>query len=87
MSQENNAKGITLHLSACLLPIVHLDAISFSGKQHTCNFHLHDVKENVIHKTKPSSSNAPWSSSDAHVLIIAVFGSGQCGYCVLTPFF
>ncbi len=39
--------------------------------------HPRDVKENVIHQTRPRSSIAPWSSSDAHVPTVAAFGSGQ----------
>ena len=32
----------------------------------------HDVKENMIHQTRPPSSIAPWSSSDAHVPIVGL---------------
>ena len=38
--------------------------------------HSHDVKE-VIHKTRPLSSIAPWSSSAVHMPIVDTFGGGQ----------
>ncbi|ROI79356.1 Succinate--hydroxymethylglutarate CoA-transferase [Anabarilius grahami] len=39
--------------------------------------HPRDVKENMIHQTRPPSSIAPWSSSDAHVPTVGSFGGGQ----------
>ena len=55
--------------------------------------HPCDVKENVIHQTRPPSSIASWTSSDAHVPIVVAFGGGQgsagtpwlfCGYVAPT---
>ncbi|KAK3558536.1 hypothetical protein QTP86_019007 [Hemibagrus guttatus] len=39
--------------------------------------HSSDVKENVIHQTRPPSSIAPLSSSNAYVPIVATFGDAQ----------
>ena len=36
--------------------------------------HPRDVKENVIDQTRPPSSIAPWSSSDAQLPIVGAFG-------------
>ncbi|ROL52437.1 hypothetical protein DPX16_6121 [Anabarilius grahami] len=46
--------------------------------------HPRDVKENIIHQTRPPSSIAPWSSSDAHVPTVGTFGGGQgAAFCWL----
>ena len=37
----------------------------------------HDVKENMIHQTRPPSSIAPLYSFDAHVPTVGTFGGGQ----------
>ena len=39
--------------------------------------HPHDVEENVIHQTRPTSSTALWSSYDAHVPIVGDFCGGH----------
>lgn len=44
VSQQNIAKGITLHLSACLLPIVHPAVIFSLVKSHTGNLVLYICK-------------------------------------------
>ena len=36
-----------------------------------------DVEENMIHQTRPPSSIAWWPNSDAHVLIVCIFGNGK----------
>lgn len=59
VSQQNIAQSIALPPSACLLPILLPSAISSTVK------HPHDVKENVIHQTRPASIT-PQVSSDAH---------------------
>ncbi len=51
--------------------------------------HPRDVKESMIHQTRPPSSIALWSNSDDHVPTVGAFGGGQgsawapwlvCGY-------
>lgn len=59
---------------------------------------VHDVKENMIHQTRPPSSIAPWSSSDAHVPDVHGVSTGtltclqiqshrHSKLCVLTPIY
>ena len=59
---------------ARLLPIVHPGA---QVSDAHAPGHPRDVKQNVIHQTRPPSSIAPWSSSGAHMPIVGAFGSGQ----------
>lgn len=37
----------------------------------------HDLKENVIHQTKPLFSIAPWCGSEAHIPIGGAYTGGQ----------
>lgn len=46
--------------------------------------HPRDVKQNVIHQTRPPSSIAPWSGSDAHMPIVGIFVGGQVSMGTLT---
>lgn len=66
----------------CLLqftfyPIVHTGARCFPGKRWTKPRHPHDVKEHVIDQTRPLSSIASWSTSDAHMAIVGAFSGEQ----------
>ena len=83
VSKQNIAKSIKLSPSASHLPIVHPGAMCSSQVSNAnAPSHPHDLKENGIHQTRPSSSIAQWSSSDAHILIIGDFsgGRGQRGH-------
>ena len=42
-----------------------------------CLIPIRDVKENMIHQTRSSTSIALWSTSDAHMPIVGAFGDGQ----------
>lgn len=65
-----------LRLPASLSPIVHPGAVCSPGNAHAPD-HSCDVKENVVHQTRPFPSISPWSNSDAHVTIVGTFGSGS----------
>ena len=62
---------------ACLLPIVHPGAMCCSGKQRTRTWPCRWCKRKCDLSDRPPSFIAPWSSSDAHLLIVGTFGSGQ----------
>lgn len=60
-------------LQVTFYPIVHTGARCFPGKQWTKPRRPHDVKEHVIDQTRPLSSIASWSTSDAHMAIVGAF--------------
>ena len=69
--------SITLPLPACLLPMVHPGTICSPGNRPTnTRPSTWNIKENMIHRTRPPSSIAPLSSSDAHMPIVGSFLTG-----------
>ena len=69
--------SITLPLPACFLPMVHPGTICSPGNRPTnTRPSTWNIKENMIHRTRPPSSIAPLSSSDAHMPIVGSFLTG-----------
>lgn len=56
--------------------IEHITASANPSKWHT---RMPDLKENMIHQIRQSSSITPLSSSDAHMLIVGTFSGGIMG--------
>lgn len=67
-----------------------MDGICLSSTSHRCSMGLRSgefgAKSTSHTRTRPPSSIAPWSSSDAGVPIVRAFGGAQ-GSAILTPFY
>lgn len=74
ISKQNIAQSISPPSLACLLLIIHPDAISSHALAPN---RPNEVKENLIHLTRPPSNIAPGCSSDAHVPIVVTISGGQ----------